>query len=241
MHVLRTVLALTLVVSPVAAQHVGPDTVVRKRVPAKRIIRPWQAGAIVGLTGGAMLIDQSVRNSLHRDSAIARSALVKFGNALGTPLYVAPVLAVGMVAGQAFGSKRLLGISWRALESALFAGGTAAVLKSVIGRRRPNVEPEDPFEFGPFTFKDNSFPSGHTVVAFALANSFAGETRDHWSDVIFYGLASVTAYSRIKDDKHWLSDTVFGAGVGIVAARVVQRLHRPFVVTPRGVALSLTF
>lgn len=43
------------------------------------------------------------------------------------------------------------------------------ILKSAIGWRRPNSSPDNPFRFTPFTFKDNSFPSGHTTVAFALA------------------------------------------------------------------------
>ena len=194
---------------------------------------------MVGLTAGAMLTDQRVRNALSRDTAKLPSILVRFGDAEGNPVYVFPILLGGTLAGRALGSKVLEGVSWRAFESTAIASGATLILKSAIGRRRPNVAPHTPFSFRPFTLHGNSLPSGHTTIAFALATSLSSETKDHWTDALFYGAATLTAYSRVNDDKHWLSDLVFGAALGIVSARLVHRWHRPFVIGPRGLAVSL--
>jgi membrane-associated phospholipid phosphatase len=226
---------------PLSAQQRTVPSRPRVRVPAKPVIRWWEAGAVVGLTAGSLAIDQSVRHWLVRDTARLPSFLVRTGDAFGSISYVYPALLVGTLSGKALGHRGLEGVSWRALESTVVAGAAALALKSAIGRRRPDVAPNTAFSFRPFAFKGNSFPSGHATVAFALATSLSAETKDHWTDALFYSAATLTGYSRINDDRHWLSDIVFGAGLGIISARLVHRWHRPFVVTPRGVGLSLAF
>ena len=240
MRFLTLGLGMLLLGQPLVAQHLVPDSLA-KRVQARPVIRWWEAGLAVGLTAGAMALDQSVRNSMQDHRSSFKDDLSNFGNAFGEKYYVYPALVVGSLAGRVFRSKTLERVTWHALESTVLAGGATLVLKSAIGRRRPDVTPDDPFEFGPFTFRDNSFPSGHTAVAFALATSLAGETRDHWSDALFFSLATLTAASRINDDKHWLADTVFGSAVGIVSARVMQRRNRPFILAPGMVAVALKF
>ena len=241
MRLLRAVLALLCIAQPLTAQQRVPDSRQRQRVPAKAIIRVWEAGVLVGLTAGSMAIDQSVRRAFVRDTARLPGFLVRAGDAFGTPSYVYPALLAATLSGRVLGSKGLEGVSWRALESTMLAGAAALALKSAIGRRRPDVAPNTAFSFRPFAFKGNSFPSGHTTVAFALATSLSGETKDQWTDALFYGAATLTAYARVNDDKHWLSDTVFGAAIGIMSARLVQRWHRPLMVTPKGVGISLAF
>ncbi|PYP40538.1 MAG: hypothetical protein DMD43_08360, partial [Gemmatimonadetes bacterium] len=74
-----------------------------------------------------------------------------------------------------------------------------------------------------------------------LATTFSGETHDRWSAAGFYSVAALTGFSRVNDDKHWLSDTVFGAALGIMSARLVQRWHRPLIIGPGVVAASVSF
>jgi membrane-associated phospholipid phosphatase len=188
-----------------------------------------------------MAVDQSVRNDVQDDRTSFRNHLSDVGNAFGNKLVVYPALALGALGGKAIGSKGLTRVSWHALEATALAGGAVEVLKTAVGRRRPTVSPDDAFTFRGVTFTDNSFPSGHTAIAFALATTLAGETRDHWSDAGFYSLATLTAFARVNDDKHWLSDTVFGAALGIMSARLVQRWHRPLIVGPGVVAVSAAF
>jgi membrane-associated phospholipid phosphatase len=227
--------------APLAAQHLVPDSLFRTRAPARPVLRVWEAGLVVGLTAGAVAIDQSVRNDAQEERTGFRNHLSDFGNAFGNKLYVYPALVAGTLGGLAVHSKGLTRVSWRALEATALAGASVEIVKTAVGRRRPNVSPEDAFTFRGFTLKDNSFPSGHTAIAFALATSLSRETGDRWSDAGFYTLATLTALSRVNDDRHWLSDTVFGAAFGIVSARLVERWHRPLIVGPGVVGVSATF
>jgi hypothetical protein len=74
-----------------------------------------------------------------------------------------------------------------------------------------------------------SFPSGRAADTFAFATAPA------------YILSSNVAVSRLPANRHWLSDVVFGAGVGIIARRTVTRHGAEFPVTvapvPGGVAI----
>jgi hypothetical protein len=49
------------------------------------------------------------------------------------------------------------------------------------------------------------------------------ESQSDLTDVALYGLAATTAFARMHVDKHWASDLVVGAGIGILAARFVRR------------------
>ena len=42
----------------------------------------------------------------------------------------------------------------------------------------------------------------------------------NWWGLSGYALASVVAYSRIAQGKHWLNDVIGGIGVGILSARI---------------------
>ncbi|MDR0895419.1 MAG: phosphatase PAP2 family protein [Prevotellaceae bacterium] len=66
--------------------------------------------------------------------------------------------------------------------------------------------------------KANSFPSGHTATAF-LGAEFVREEYGSWWGVGAYTLAGLIALTRIYNDRHWASDVITGAGVGILSAR----------------------
>lgn len=64
----------------------------------------------------------------------------------------------------------------------------------------------------------NSFPSGHTATAFASATILHKEyglTRSLWYSVAGYGFATMTGVMRVMNNRHWASDIVCGAGLGI--------------------------
>lgn len=110
---------------------------------------------------------------------------------------------------------------WRDSARALFAS-TLLVWsgKTIIGRARPYLQ-EGAWSFEPFAFNDsgrNAFPSGHTSSAFAIAHVLSSHAK-HWGVSVFlYGSASLTAFSRVYDSKHWLSDVLVGGALGYLAA-----------------------
>lgn len=72
-----------------------------------------------------------------------------------------------------------------------------------------------------------SFPSGHTANAFAGAEFLRREYKDvsPWYGVAGYAVAFTTGYLRMYNNKHWLSDVVAGAGVGILSTDLAYFLY----------------
>ena len=127
---------------------------------------------------------------------------------------VAGYLGVQLGAGLAvFATGRLTGSSlFSRLGSDLFRAqilNAAAThgTKALVQRRRPNGG-------------RHSFPSGHASSTFATAAVL--QRHLGWrAGVPAYALAAYTGASRLADDKHFLSDVIFGAAVGIVVGRTV--------------------
>ena len=63
----------------------------------------------------------------------------------------------------------------------------------------------------------NSFPSGHTATAFMTATMLHKEYegRSPWFSIGGYTLAALTGVSRVLNNRHWLTDVVAGAAIGI--------------------------
>ena len=75
---------------------------------------------------------------------------------------------------------------------------------------------------GTLTGGQASFPSGHTIAAFAVATIFAERYRSHrWAPVVAYGLAGLVGFSRITLSAHFPSDVFAGAAFGYVISRYV--------------------
>lgn len=113
------------------------------------------------------------------------------------------------------------------LEAAGFSSITAEALKYAAGRERPDVTTD----VNDWRSGGSSFPSLHTTAAFAIGTVFAesGDDDYRWfRRVVGYGMASATMCLRLRDNQHWLSDTVAGAALGIATGRFSthRRLER---------------
>jgi membrane-associated phospholipid phosphatase len=71
--------------------------------------------------------------------------------------------------------------------------------------------------------KRPSFPSGHASTAFVAAEFLHQEYNDRsvWLSVGGYGMASLIGVARIGKNRHWVSDVVAGAGMGILSTQLV--------------------
>lgn len=65
----------------------------------------------------------------------------------------------------------------------------------------------------------HSFPSGHTATAFMTATMLNKEYghKSPWIGIGAYGVATATGLMRMANNKHWLSDVLTGAGIGILS------------------------
>ena len=77
-----------------------------------------------------------------------------------------------------------------------------------------------------FSIKSNSFPSGHAAASFAGAEMMRIELKDAEPVLCYAGYAAAvtTGILRLYKNKHWLSDVVAGAAIGILSTRVVYSL-----------------
>lgn len=67
---------------------------------------------------------------------------------------------------------------------------------------------------------NGSFPSGHTIAAFAIATVIARRYRNHrWIPYASYGMAAVVAFSRLTLSAHFLSDVFMGGALGYSISR----------------------
>jgi len=82
-------------------------------------------------------------------------------------------------------------------------------------------------EIRPDSSDYNSFPSGHTAEAFLSATFLLEEYRhvSLWYGIGGYLVAGTVAYLRVYNDKHWLHDTVAGAGFGIASAELTYWIY----------------
>lgn len=105
--------------------------------------------------------------------------------------------------------------SWgRMLTSDAF---TAAVLAGTV-----NLMKESFRVTRPDGSDHRSFPSGHTATAFMTATMLTKEYGylSPWVGGVAYGVASLTGLSRMANNKHWLSDVLTGAGIGILSTEI---------------------
>jgi len=88
-------------------------------------------------------------------------------------------------------------------------------LKNITNEERPNGE------------NDQSFPSGHTSNAFVMATVLHHEFIDTspWLAYSGYLFATTTGVFRVLNNKHWVSDVLVGAGLGIIVTDLVYRIE----------------
>lgn len=106
--------------------------------------------------------------------------------------------------------------AYEIMASALIAGIGAQSMKIVFNRPRPFEKYNTVYPYKIET--DNSFPSGHTSVAFATATSVAIIYKKWYIVVPAYAWASGVGYSRLYLGEHYPSDVLAGAAVGAGSA-----------------------
>lgn len=239
MAVRRLVLALCITLAPIAPSSAALGQSVQRPTGLRPLISGEQAaiaGLILLVTG---MGDEGLRHEFQEHRSGGTNAVARVGNAIGDPVYVIPAIGVSFLAGQLTGNQNLTRLAGHAGRAALVASGVTTALKYTIGRIRPSRDGDSDL-FRPFGGA-TSFPSGHTTLAFAMATVIADETHDGWSDPLVYGAATLTAFARVNDDRHWVSDVLAGALVGHLSARWFSRRQGSLTVAPQAVGLSLQF
>lgn len=114
-------------------------------------------------------------------------------------------MKLGGVEGQSSWSRMLTADAF----SVAIMASTVNTLKYTVKSRRPDGTAQ------------NSFPSGHTATAFMTATMLSNEYgwRSPLISIGAYTSATLTGLFRMANNRHWLSDVLFGAGIGVLSTQ----------------------
>ncbi len=211
----------------------------------------YHLGGLTVLSLAAMTADQSVQDFALRNTSDFTTDYIDFVDNYGlktsAALFSGGTYVYGLLSGDEYirVTGRMVG------ESILLAGVITGSLKIILGRARPTNQ-DDNYNFQFFEFDDdyNSFPSGHTTIAFAISSVIAGRIDRWWAYVGAYGLSASTAYARMYKNRHWFSDVVMGAAVGTLSGLAIMNAHDKdqtksnslsFYIAPGGVGMMYRF
>lgn len=102
------------------------------------------------------------------------------------------------------------------VKTELLVGALTYSLKKITAVPRPD------------TGQPTSFPSGHTAQAFAAATFMAKEYGGEgiWYSVGAYTIATGVGAMRMMNNRHWVSDVLVGAAIGILSTNLVYLTHQ---------------
>jgi len=196
--------------------------------------------------GTALTVDRPLRDFMRKQNQDSRFWLEveKFGSEY------ALLTMAGLYAGGLTGDEKMLAAAQDSLITSIIASGIIAVgIKTTVGRARP-LENKDVFYSKPFSDPNSSFPSGHATQAFSVAAVLAEHYDEPWQQASFYGVATLASLARPYHDKHYASDLVASAFIGIWTAQRVVRMNRELrqhevmvlpAPLPKGAALHLVW
>ncbi|UJF30294.1 phosphatase PAP2 family protein [Kaistella sp. 97-N-M2] len=171
----------------------------------------------LGLMLSGIIADGNGRESLKNEIVEERNEhIFGFENHLDDYAQFAPFLAI-------YGFE-LAGMKprtdWKNRSAILLKGqivnlGLVYVLKKTLKKTRPDGTAY-------------SFPSGHTANVFAGATMLSIEYGEEykWVPYVSYGFASGIGMMRMANNKHYISDVLFGAGLGILSMKAAYWTHQ---------------
>jgi membrane-associated phospholipid phosphatase len=103
-----------------------------------------------------------------------------------------------------------------ALKSQLLTTMVVSSVKYFVNTRRPDGS------------GNNSFPSGHSATAFTCAAFMSEELgyRYKWVPYVAYTIAGSVGMFRVFNNKHYVSDVLVGAGIGILSTKLIYGTHQ---------------
>ena len=185
-----------------------------------------------GLGGGLALAVHPFDDNVNQKLVGSNTAenIFKPGEILGELGTLLGTASIVYATGRLRDEPRVSHVGMDLIQALAISEGLTQTLKYTTRRERPDHSGR------------NSFPSGHAADTFAFATAL--ERHLGWRYAVpAYVFSSYVASSRLPANRHWLSDAVFGASVGIIAGRTVTSHEaNPYPVAvipvPRGIAIT---
>ena len=173
----------------------------------------WDTAAVLGLGAGAAAVghiwDDDLAGEIETNPSLNNA--FEPGHTYGA-FTVQAFIGAGLYAGGWFAKKgRLAQTGADIMRSQLLSQIYVQAIKYTARRERPDGS------------NTQSFPSGHSASAFATATVL--QRHYGWKVGVPATIAAAyVATARVHDNKHYLSDVIFGGAMGIAAQRTVT-LH----------------
>lgn len=182
---------------------------------------------VLGSTLGLFVLDKDIRDFVQDNQSDTGDEIAKFMKVFGDGRYTLPPLGMLYIYGHYQDNKRALRTTLLGLESFIISGAFTQVIKFTGHRHRPGSEDSSRRWDGPgLSLSNLSFPSGHSQTAFSIATVIASEYSEYECiPPLAYGIATLSALSRVYDDAHWASDVFLGSALGYFTAKAIIRLH----------------
>lgn len=163
--------------------------------------------------------DQEIMDVVQDNKSETTKRISQVGDLLGES-------GIGVAAGSYFlgvvyKNDKLKNVGLFIVGSSVASSIVAEAVKNTFNRVRP-TNGDGPHEF--FKAGNDSFYSGHTTQAFSLATVISEMYKEDYPMVpyVAYGLASLTAYGRVHNKKHWASDVLVGAVAGHLVTKLAM-------------------
>jgi len=185
-------------------------------------MRPRYAIAIIASTALVTLVwlfaDAPIMAWAEAVQSDAVEDAIRVVNRFGGGMNPALIVIFFFVAGIVYRRVRWVRYALAMAIAGAAAGILGQIVKFAVGRTRPELW------LGAFHHaraSATSFPSGHTVGAFALAGVLLFASRNLALRVIAIALAFAVGFARVLAFRHWTSDVAASACVGLIVAAIV--------------------
>jgi membrane-associated phospholipid phosphatase len=176
----------------------------------------WNLVAMVataGTAGGLAFLDNDMQKPWRRGDEILGQDITKIGDVFGNPAVQAGVMGATYTLGQFMGDDKLSETGKAMADTMIFTSLTTIALKGIFHRERPNDSDR------------LSFPSWHASATFGNATVLT-EYYGWKAAIPAYLLSIFVGWSRIEDNKHFVSDVVAGAALGCIWGHAVSSYYK---------------
>jgi undecaprenyl-diphosphatase len=193
--------------------------------------RPSVRHALIALLVGGVLtagvwlaIDRPLLAWAEAAQSDWTEATIRIMNRLGGGMNPPLIVLFFLIAGVCYRERRWVAYAVAMAISGLTAGILAQIVKHLVGRARPELW-LGPAHYAPGS--STSFPSGHTVGAFAIAGVLMFASRNRPLRVVAFLLALAVGLSRVFAFRHWGSDVFASMTLGLAAAWLAVEIVIP--------------
>lgn len=192
------------------------DTLLLNTQAPRHSFRPFYTPVLLSVAG--IVLNGNSRESFKNELVEERNEIMpRFKTKVDNYLQYSPVfIAYGLDAMGVPSKTDLANRTAILIKGELAMITTVTLLKNLTHQLRPDGS------------SYTSFPSGHTAQAFAAATFLSEEYRGRfpWMPYAAYGTAATVGLLRMANNRHYISDVLLGAGIGILCQKGAYLTHR---------------